>query len=71
MKATSKPIPNHKLASVSYGVTVACECGWRSSTWYGKGARSSAFAEFNGHRHDPRTIEQKLNAMRFEAKECA
>lgn len=45
-----KPVPGHKLASYSYGVSVRCECGWRSATAYGKGARSEAAKLWRSHR---------------------
>jgi len=56
----SKPVKNHKLGSVSYGVRVSCECGWSSSTWYCKGARTQAFAEFNGHKERHRPISERI-----------
>ena len=48
--AKSKPMPGHKLAGYSYGVAVRCECGWRSSTWYGVGAKQQALAEWRDHK---------------------
>ena len=47
-----KPMKGHKLASYSYGVAVNCECGWRSATWYGKGARGNALGEWEWHKRD-------------------
>lgn len=55
------PPAAHKRASVSYGVCVSCTCGWRSSTWYGKGASAYAHGELHGHvekcERDQRDIE--------------
>lgn len=39
----------HKLGGVNYGCSVRCECGWKSSVWMGKGARSEAFREWRWH----------------------
>lgn len=47
--STSKTIPGHKRASVSYGVKVTCECGKSFGPWYGKGASGNAHAEWRLH----------------------
>jgi hypothetical protein len=44
-----KPMPGHKCRGASFGVRVSCECGWVSGTWYGQGARSNAYGEWQGH----------------------
>jgi len=49
MAAREKPMPGHKLAGTSFGVSVRCECGWRSGTWFGKGARGQALTEWRMH----------------------
>jgi hypothetical protein len=49
MIARRKTNPDHK-ASFSYGVHANCSCGWSSSTWFGKGAKGSAAAEWHSHR---------------------
>lgn len=49
--------PNHK-ATFSYGVACTCSCGWRSATWFGKGAKASAAGEWHSHR-DKCENEQK------------
>jgi hypothetical protein len=41
--------PNHK-AEFSFGVKCNCSCGWSSSTWYGKGSKRSASAEWHNHK---------------------
>lgn len=46
----AKPLKGHKLANYSFGVAVNCECGWRSGTWFGKGARGSALGEWHSHK---------------------
>lgn len=43
-----KTNPNHK-ATFSFGVAVNCSCGWRSNTWYGKGAQKEASHEWRWH----------------------
>ena len=48
--AKEKPLKGHKLASFSFGVSVSCECGWRSGTWFGKGGRGSALGEWYSHK---------------------
>jgi hypothetical protein len=48
--AKAPKVPGHKCEGVKVQVSVACECGWRSSAWYaGKGARQSAYAEWRSH----------------------
>ena len=49
MAARGKPMPGHKLASTSIGVSVRCECGWRSETVYGRGARQDALKQWRNH----------------------
>jgi hypothetical protein len=44
-----KPTPGHKCQGANFGVRVSCQCGWRSATWYGQGARSNAYGEWQGH----------------------
>lgn len=46
----ARPTPGHKLAGVSYGCSVRCECGWTSSTWYSEGARRNAYGEWHWHK---------------------
>ena len=46
----TKPLDGHKISQVSYGVSVTCECGWRSDTHYGNGARASADNEWRSHK---------------------
>jgi hypothetical protein len=48
-KPKARKIPGHKRASVSYGVSVTCECGWRSATFYGKGANREAHTDWRIH----------------------
>ena len=45
----TKPTPGHRLTHWSFGVAVTCECGWRSCTHYGKGARGQAAGEWQQH----------------------
>lgn len=45
----TKPLAGHKRERVSYGVDVTCECGWRSGTYFGKGASSFAHQEWRMH----------------------
>lgn len=64
MKQPKRKIaPGHKRAKVRYGVEVECECGWRSSVWYGKGASRNAHGEYHQHldEHEIRTIRASLN----------
>lgn len=42
-------IRGHKCKPVSVGFSVPCECGWRSSTWYGPSGRSNAYREWYQH----------------------
>ncbi len=39
----------HKLGQTNFGVGVYCECGWRSMTHFGKGARQQALIEWRSH----------------------
>lgn len=48
MARSRKTNPDHKARPL-YGFAVSCSCGWSSSTWYGKGARGTAYAEWHGH----------------------
>lgn len=47
--AKIKPMAGHKRDSVSFGVGVTCECGWRSNTYFGKGAAAEAHGEWHMH----------------------
>ncbi len=44
-----KPVQGHKRSHMSFGVSVSCQCGWTSVTFYGKGARSEANGEWQSH----------------------
>lgn len=46
---TRKTNPDHK-ASFSIGVQCTCSCGWQSSMWLNKGAKSNAAGEWHWHR---------------------
>jgi len=46
MTATIRKL--HKC-TIQYGASVSCACGWRSATWFGKGARANAYAEWRSH----------------------
>jgi hypothetical protein len=48
-KTWEPPVKGHKRASVSFGVTVTCECGKAFGPWYGKGASASAHGEWRMH----------------------
>lgn len=41
--------PKGHKCHILYGAATRCECGWESSVWFGKGARSTAYAEWNHH----------------------
>lgn len=47
--AREKAVAGHKCLGAVLGVETRCECGWRSCTWYGKGARSNAYGEWRMH----------------------
>lgn len=49
MAARERSPEGHKLRGYSYGVACRCECGWASSTWYGKGAKGQALCEWRIH----------------------
>ena len=50
----SKHTSGHKRGSV--GISLGCECGWRSATWFGKGALKGANAEWQTHIENHRAI---------------
>jgi hypothetical protein len=49
MNKRRKTNPDHK-ARFNYGAVCRCSCGWSSSTWFGKGARTNAASEWQSHR---------------------
>lgn len=48
--AKDKPMPGRRLKGYTFGVAVTCECGWRSSTFFGQGARGNALGEWRWHK---------------------
>lgn len=50
MTARRKPLPGHKFAGVIFGAATHCECGWRSSDYFGRGAQGQARLEWEIHR---------------------
>lgn len=56
----AKTIQGHK-GWVTFGVHYSCECGWRGTDHYGKGARSGAAYEFQDHKRKHLVEEGKLS----------
>lgn len=60
----TKPVPGHKCGGALVGFEVKCECGWRSVTHYGKGARGQAYAEWHWHVDQHKKIEDGVRRLR-------
>lgn len=45
-----KPLPGHKLGAVSIGHMIRCECGWTSTTCFGRGSRADAYTQWEYHK---------------------
>lgn len=55
--ARTRTNPAHK-ASFSIGVQGICSCGWRTSMWMNKGAKSNASQEWRAHREHCELVER-------------
>lgn len=62
----------HKCRPPKVAVTVACQCGWQSTEWVGKGARANAYGEWRAHVANPEhrrpivvNIAERAHDLRF------
>lgn len=73
MTTREKSPSGHKLARTNFGVSVRCQCGWSSTTYYGKGARGQALIEWRMHQDGVRSeaAHNSLRSIRSDLAEMA